>query len=88
MLGFHVAGEPDCAYYVRNLHCGYGASCKFHHAEPMVGWMPVQMAEGLGMPVGMQLSPVMPYGAAVGGSPPSAGEALRSGLSWTPLLYS
>jgi len=23
--------EPDCPFYVRNGHCKFGASCKFHH---------------------------------------------------------
>ena len=26
---YWTAGEPDCAYYVKNLHCGYGGG-HFH----------------------------------------------------------
>ncbi|KAK9064741.1 hypothetical protein SSX86_016123 [Deinandra increscens subsp. villosa] len=25
--------EPVCTFYMRNLWCGYGAFCKFHHPE-------------------------------------------------------
>lgn len=27
--------EPDCPFYVRNGHCKFGASCKFHHPLPL-----------------------------------------------------
>ncbi|CAL9030862.1 unnamed protein product [Prunus brigantina] len=27
-------GERDCPYYMRNLSCGYGLSCRFNHPDP------------------------------------------------------
>lgn len=41
-LFFFWQGEQECSYYVRTGHCKFGATCKFHHPEPvgMQGSMP------------------------------------------------
>lgn len=39
-----LAGETECAYYMKNMRCGFGPSCKFHHPELAVGWVPAGAA--------------------------------------------
>ena len=56
---------------MKNMRCGFGASCKFHHPELAVGWVPA------GMPMAPGMIPMGP--PAHGMLPPSLMQGLPPG---------
>ena len=71
----HRAGEEECKYYKKNLDCAFGGSCKFHHPELTVDWMPMHSPTSASIPPTSipqhpELRHSFPLGYPLGMSPP------------------